>query len=190
MPELEDGFVVDGHLGGYIAGGDQATIYPELWDWFVDRLWVRSVIDVGCGEGWALRYFRKRGCKVFGVDGITQDDPDIIAWDYTLGGAPLEEHVDLAWCCEFVEHVKEQYLPNFLSSFRLAEYVALTHAMPGQAGWHHVNNQPPAYWQGVLAAIGYQLDRQLTLLARGEAAHNKHPQNHFVRSGMVFRRAG
>ena len=45
------------HLGGYIVGGDDATYYPHLWDWLVSARGVKSVVDVGCGEGHAARYF-------------------------------------------------------------------------------------------------------------------------------------
>ena len=119
-------------LGGYLAGGDKATIYPELWDWFVDDLSVENVLDVGCGEGHALQHFRQRGCTVLGFDGINQPDTMIVEWDFT-GGAPPEwdvGQVDLVWCCEFVEHVEERYVPNFLATFEAAEMVAMTHAMP------------------------------------------------------------
>src|ERR1043166_9362439 len=90
------------HLGGYVKGGDDATWYPDLWQWFMDLLGVRSVVDVGCGEGRALAWFRSKGCNVAGVDGLPQVDPDVDEHDFTKGpwGAP---RCDLVWCCEFVE---------------------------------------------------------------------------------------
>jgi len=191
--EVKHGMMTDGHLGGYVVGGDPATYYPGLWDWLVDTLEVRSVIDVGCGEGHALRYFRDRGCRVVGIDGIEQDDDDIYTLDYTetvLTPPPPWEQAtwDLAWSCEFVEHVEERYVPNFLATFACARYVLMTHGEPGQPGWHHVNNQPADYWKGALAAIGYQYDHALTGQARGFASTNTDPHNHFRRSGLAFRR--
>jgi SAM-dependent methyltransferase len=174
------------HLGGYIAGGDEATIYPELWDWLVDQHHVRSVVDVGCGEGIALKYFRERDCQVLGYDGIAQPDFDILQWDFTEAAPPPLGTFDLAWCCEFVEHVEERFVPNFLPVFEQANMVAMTHAAPGQPGWHHVNNQPAAYWKGALAAVGFRYDHRLTIEARTQAGLNTNPYNHFVRSGMVF----
>ncbi len=173
-------------LGGYLAGGDPATVYPDLWDWFFDEHGIRSVLDVGCGEGWALKHFRERGCEVLGYDGIMQPDLDILEWDFTEGAPPLVGTCDLVWCCEFVEHVEERYVPNFLSLFKLAGCVAMTHGTPGQPGHHHVNNQPASYWKGALAASGFLYDHYLTMAAREQAALNQHPSNHFVRSGMVF----
>jgi SAM-dependent methyltransferase len=192
-----------GHLGGYIAGGDEATIYPELWTWLVHDQGVKRVLDVGCGDGVALRYFRDLGCQVTGIDGVPQDDPDIIAWDYAKGAWPYDPNhwsgrtvplgpvgaYDLVWSCEFVEHVEERYIPHFLKSFTCAPLVLMTHADPGQLGYHHVNCRPADYWVGALAAIGYSLDPVLTEQARMVAAINANPWNHFKRSGLAFRAA-
>jgi len=184
------------HLGGYIVGGDPATYYPNLWDWLVQEHCVSSVIDVGCGEGHALDYFARAGCYVRGVDGIPQraNWPGFVCHDYTTG--PYEpspwgasHRFDLAWSCEFVEHVEEQYLPNFLATFRCADMVAMTHAEPGQPGHHHVNCRTADYWKGVMAAVGFAFDEETTLHARLMAAMNQNPINHFSRSGLVFRAA-
>jgi hypothetical protein len=186
-------WVMDGHLGGYVEGGDPATQYPDMWAVLVETLGIESVIDVGCGDGVALRCFRGLGCRVMGVDGIPQDDPDIITHDYTVGPADMyatgNADFDLAWSCEFVEHVEERYVPNFLATFACARYVLMTHAEPGQQGYHHVNCQPADYWKGALAAIGYQYDETLTSKARRLAGLNLNPYNHFRRAGLAFRRA-
>lgn len=190
-------YVTDGHLGGYVVGGDDATWYPDLWRWLVEKQHVRSVIDIGCGEGHALKFFRELGCRVLGIDGIRQDDPAICHHDFTLGpwgqtigssDDPWGVPADLIWCCEFVEHVEERYVPNFLAAFKTAKLVLMTHAEPGQDGYHHVNCQPSAYWIGAMAAISYELDQTLTMQTRALASINPNPWNHYVRSGLAFRR--
>ena len=188
------------HLGGYVPGGDEATWYPNLWTWLVqDEAGprVRSVLDVGCGEGHSTRFFREICPNTVGIDGTWQDS-SIVQHDFTtgpwLGGwADINSALrsglwDLVWCCEFVEHVEERYVPNFLETFKLAKHVLLTHAFPGQDGHHHVNCQPREYWVGALAAIGYGLDEELTTRTRNLAALNRSPWNHYVRSGLAFRR--
>jgi hypothetical protein len=185
VPELGE-FVTAGHLGGYVAGGDPATVYPELWDWLVDWQGVRSVIDVGCGDGVALRHFEGRGCRVRGIEGVPQEHPAIMRWDYTEGAYIPGEAYDLAWSCEFVEHVEEQYVPNFLATFRCARLVLMTHAEPDQPGHHHVNCRDAAYWQAHLETIGYELDLALTTATRNIAAVNENPWNHYRRSGLAF----
>ena len=177
------------HLGGYLAGGDEATIYPELWTWLRTEWGINNVLDIGCGEGHALKHFRGLDCRVLGIDGIPQDDRDIDEWDYTLGPYPGElGEFWLGWCCEFVEHIEEQHVPNFMDTFKHCRIILMTHATPGQPGHHHVNNQPASYWKGAMAASGFLHDRFLTAAARERAALNTHPSNHFVRSGMAFRR--
>ena len=189
------------HLGGYIVGGDDATYYPDLWRWLVEVRGVKSVIDVGCGEGRAVDYFASlicpsdmddRLCHVVGIDGVKQPDhPHLFQHDYTEGLLWISDvadlkKFDLCWCCEFVEHVEERYVPNFLDTFSYADLVLMTHAEPGQQGHHHVNTQTPMYWQGVMAAIGYELDPDLTDQTRRIAAMNRNPYNHFARSGLAF----
>jgi hypothetical protein len=177
------------HLGGYIEGGDDATRYPDLWQWLVQDYQCHSVIDVGCGEGDALRFFLGAGAvEVLGVDGIDQPGDLIVQHDFTAGTFNLDRRFDLCWCCEFVEHVEERYLPNVMSAFFQAEIVLMTHAFPGQVGHHHVNCRPADYWVGAMAANGHQYDHTLTVITRDLAATNLHPLNHYVRSGLAFRR--
>ena len=176
------------HLGGYVPGGDEATVYPDLWKYLVKKLDVRSVLDVGCGDGQALRYFRQLGCTVRGVDGLPQEDPDIIQVDYQKDRGARGPDVDLVWFCEFVEHVEERFIRNYLMTFKAGRYIAITHAEPGQPGHHHVNCKHPQYWIGVMAAIGYGFEDILTKCARIAASTNSSPWNHFKRSGLVFKR--
>ena len=176
------------HLGGYVEGGDPATYFPDLWSWLVERIGITSMIDVGCGEGHAMRYFRSLGCTVWGVDGIEQRDPDIVCHDYTDGPWTPETEVDLVWSCEFVEHVAEAYLPNFLRTFAAAPLVLITHAEPGQGGYHHVNCRTSDYWLGAMASIGYELDLEGTEVTRDLARFNTSAWNHYARSGLAFNR--
>lgn len=186
------------HLGGYIIGGDVATEFPDLWRWLVRELGVKSVVDVGCGEGHAARFFADLGCHVIGIDGVWQlsqnwqfhmHDYTREPWPKKVVGNRMEGATDLAWSCEFVEHVEEQYVPNFLTTFQMARMVLMTHAEPGQLGYHHVNCQPASYWIGVMAAAGFRLDKPLTQEARNRATLNRNPINHFARSGLAFTRS-
>ena len=202
------------HLGGYIVGGDEATWYPALWRYLILNEGVSSVVDVGCGEGHALHFLVSHGASGVGVDGVPQRHPDprvrIFPHDYTRGPFEISWHeaagygdlsdcfdderdlrraeFDLAWCCEFVEHIEERHIPNFVATFRQARLVLMTHAFPGQPGHHHVNCQTSDYWVGVMAAAGFSVDRPLTATARELARRNDNPWNHFARSGLAFRR--
>lgn len=185
----------EGHLGGYLVGGDPDTLYPELWDWLVETWEVKSMIDVGCGDGRTMAYFSSLGCAACGVEGVPQDDIRIAEHDFekgpyipTIGFSGVPMQFDLAWSAEFVEHVEERYVPNFMATFKLARFVMITHAEPGQPGWHHVNCQSADYWKGVFSAHGFEFDAGLTGMSRGLAAANMRPFNHYRRSGLAFRR--
>lgn len=193
----------DEHLGGFVPEGDPATFFPELWRWTTTDLGVSSVLDIGCGAGYALKYFRDElGCKVTGIDGVEQDDSDIIQWDFTKGPLTTGDEFDLAWSCEFVEHVPEPYIDNFMVTFRAAKIVLMTHAEPGQPGHNHVNAWPSGYWIERFEERGFEFDPELTLSTRSLAMWNRFwwrddwcsetwwgfHVNHYVRSGLAFRR--
>lgn len=158
-------FVTAEHLGGYVQGGDPNTYAPEVWEYFMTLCNVKSVLDIGAGEGHAANWFHKKGCKVMAIEG----DPNgyrvccenlgkesAILHDYTEGFVRLPQlsRYDLVWCCEFVEHVEERFSRNFLHTFQYGDLIAMTHAVPGQPGWHHVNCQPQEYWVNRVESLG------------------------------------
>lgn len=179
--------IKDGHLGGFVLGGDQRTYYPELWDSLITDYKLDSVVDVGCGEGHAAKYFFDKGLNVMAIDGselVKQSAvfEDIYIHDYTKAPLVLDHDFDLVWCCEFVEHIEEQYLPNFLETFKSGKIIAMTHALPGQGGYHHVNEAVDIYWLNKLAHIGYTCDWEATQKYRAMA------HDYFQISGLIFKR--
>ena len=152
----------EGHLGGCILVGDAGTFAPEIWDRLITDYQIKSVLDVGCGAGYSLQYFIQNGLHGCGIEGwpaaITASPvaAHILLHDYTKGPLVPDQAWDLAWSCEFVEHVEEQFAENFLVTFESCRYVAMTYAVPGQEGFHHVNCQPGEYWIQRLAAHGFE----------------------------------
>lgn len=189
MSGLSDlGMVVDPErpwLGGYFPEGDPLSWCPALWTWLRKACGVRSMIDIGCGAGTALHFFKALGCEARGVDGLPpHDDPLISQHDYTTGPFDPGRDFDLAWCCEFVEHVAPEFMDNYLTTFDRGRLLLMTHAIPNQYGHHHVNCQPDDYWIAVVEARGFRFDLGATGTARSLA-----PASYFARSGLVFRRA-
>lgn len=178
--------ICEGHLGGFIEGGDPRTYCPRVWNYFVREEAVSSVVDVGCGIGVACEHFAAAGVHVTGIDGsesarrMFRVPGRFLLHDYTR--EMLSVPAMLAWSCEFVEHVDAKFVPNFMHTFRFCRTVAMTYAVPGQAGHHHVNCQPADYWIGAFAAIGFTIDEPTTARLR-----TLDPDTHFADRGMVFR---
>jgi hypothetical protein len=84
-----------------------------------------------------------------------------------------------------VEHIEEKFLPNLIKTLQNGKYVAMTHAMPGQDGWHHVNCKGPLYWIDAMEEAGFKLLSRDTKLAREITAKN----SWFDKSGMIFENA-
>lgn len=189
----------EGHLGGYVIGQpDIRTMCPLLWAWYVDQLMVRTVLDVGCGLGHAVRWFHEHGAHALGVDGSESAIADSVAPHYCArhdfrDGAIRWQHnetFDLVWSAEFVEHVHEDFVPNIMQAFaRSRRYLLMTHATPGQGGHHHVNEQPAEYWIDAVERYGFLYEPQLTEQARERSRLEPGDQGLFFRrTGLVFRR--
>jgi len=174
-------------LGGNLTHGDDATFCPRLWRYLVERFAVNSVLDVGCGEGHAVHFFRRLGVNAFGIDGlranIDRAHTPIALHDLTFGKFVMP--VDLVWSCEVAEHIDPQFVDNYLDTLANGIIVAMTHALPGQAGYHHVNCQPPEYWIERMERRGYTL-------AYGNDAYRRIAADghwtYFVATGLVFLR--
>jgi SAM-dependent methyltransferase len=167
------------HLGGsYLDAPDENLFMPDVWEHLIGKYGIASVLDVGAGGGWSTKWFADRGLFVLGIEGWkealerSQCPSLMIEHDYTRGEFVPARAFDLAWCCEFVEHVEEQFIPNFMASFRACKYVCMTHGDVGQIGYHHVNCQPTAYWIAKMKDNGFEQDPQETGYLRSTNTHN------------------
>ena len=156
--------VQDGHLGGFVQGGDPDTYDPVIWQKLIDTFQPKNLIDIGCGEGHSVKWFVDKGVDAIGIEGSAKalnNSPvkdRIILHDYTKGPYKVESEFDLAWSCEFVEHVEARYVNNYMTTFNSAKVVAMTYSEPqwSHGGHHHVNCQPQSYWNDIFEFWGYQ----------------------------------
>jgi len=187
------------HLGGYLnvrnIWGDPGTWAPEIWNKIIKDYNVESVLDVGCGLGYSCKYFAQKNLDVTGVEGGTNAinnsvfSGKVFHNDYTVSHALSDEfdfEFDLVWCCEFVEHVEEKFMENFLHDFKTGKYVAMTFAEPGQPGFYHVNCQYQEYWMEKLESIGFKLNKEYTETLR-KMANQFNNNSAFPHSGHLQR---
>jgi SAM-dependent methyltransferase len=152
---------------------------------------IKSMLDIGCGPGGMIELAQLRGIDAFGIDGDFTIDysnevrPFVFIHDFILGPAPIEGEFDLAWSVEFLEHVDEKYIPNYMDAFRMCKYAVVTAAPPGWTGHHHVNLQPQEYWENKFGEYGFEIDRSETEEIRKISSMQK---GFMARTGMFFRR--
>jgi SAM-dependent methyltransferase len=181
---ITDANGLPGHLGGH---ENETHIDEGALDYLINRFGVKSYLDVGCGPGGMVELAHSKGLKSLGIDGdFTLTRPDssrYVLHDFTVGPAPVEGLWDLGWSCEFLEHVSEQYMDNYMDAFMKCKRIVVTHAFPGQGGHHHVNEQDPNYWFHQFGKRGFLLDMVTTDRIRTASTMAER----YIRvSGMVF----
>ncbi len=161
------------HLGGCIPTGDGSTFCPDIFGYLLVAHEVKSVLSIGTGYGHDLQWFASHGlCQIKGIEGWPEAveksvvPGHVVLHDFTTGPAPIGQPFDLALALEFVEHVEQEYIPNFMAAFQLARHAVITHGEPGQVGHHHVNCQRTSYWVNVFEKYGFKWDEQETALLR------------------------
>jgi SAM-dependent methyltransferase len=155
----------DEHLGGTNTQGDPATYYhPHVWGYLFKQFNIKSMVDIGCGFGYAIKFIKEKfpDVEVLGVEGskkvvnLCLFPKQTLQHDYCSGPLKLSTSYDLGWSTEFVEHVEEKYVPNFIETFKCCKYVAFTYASPGQGGHHHVNENTKEYWIDTMQNNGFE----------------------------------
>jgi hypothetical protein len=136
-----------------------------------------------------LSIWRRHGAKdVQGVDGPYIDQTAIhiptsqfLARDLAQP-LLLDRQFDLVESLEVAEHIPEQASDQFIDSLvRHGRLILFSAATPGQGGEHHINEQPPQYWQAKFAARGYELfDFLRPRLASNRAVYLWYRHNVFV----------
>lgn len=176
------------HLGGNYMHGDLACMSFTMWELLIKRYAIRSVLDIGCGEGHAVRFFHGLGVFAHGIEGLRRNVEravvPITLHDLTAG--PYTMPVDMTLSIEVAEHIEERFVDHYLDTLANGKIVVMTHAVPGQGGFHHVNCQPSEYWTAKMEARGYALDPH-TQFWRDKSKADGH-FTYFSNSGLVFKR--
>lgn len=172
------------HLGGH---QDETHLDEGALDLLIKKFGIESYLDVGCGPGGMVELASSKGLTVLGVDGdftLVRSNPQhFLLHDFTTGPAPVKGLWDLGWSCEFLEHVEEKYMDNYMEAFKKCKRIVVTHAFPGQGGHHHVNEQEANYWFHQFGRRGFFLDQ----ISTDEVRNASTMAQRYIRvSGMVF----
>jgi len=174
------------HLGGNLAEGDPFTFSPSVWDYLIKRFSIKSVLDLGSGLGYSSDYFFRSGLQVIAAEGLKENCMKSVfpSVHCDLTKSSLFCMVDLVHCQEVVEHIEEEYLENLLQSLACGKFIVMTNALPGQGGYHHVNEQPTEYWIRHLKRHNCEVLLEDSGRVRELAARDK--AEYLARTGLVL----
>ena len=126
---------------------------------------IRSVCDVGCGDGGWLKIFLEAGVEdVWGCDG-GHISPDILQFPAERFRAhdlrerfSMDRTFDLAMANEVGHYLPEWRAASFVEDLtKLAPVVLFSAAIPRQGGGgaRHLNEQWPSYWADLFARFDF-----------------------------------
>ena len=174
------------HLGGHmnvnhVDEGALKTIH--------EKFSISSLLDVGCGLGEMKFLCDEKNISYQGIDGdytVERKHDNVIIHDYTKSKSEISNQwgkiYDLGWSTEFLEHVAEKYVDNYMTDFTRCKYVLVTHALPGKKGYHHVNCQISQYWINLFKKYDFAFDKEMTKLIR----KNSSMEREFIRENGLF----
>lgn len=154
-----------------------------------NELKCKSMLDIGCGPGGQTYEADKLGLDAMGIDGdyTLQRDKNALftLHDFTKGKLFLTKSYDFVWCCEFVEHVEEKYIENYLNLMINSNYIFMTYSEPGKPGHHHVNCKPKSFWINLMKKNGFIYD---PLLTRTSKLKSTMKREFWIENGLVFKK--
>lgn len=175
------------HLGGHCQ---QTHIDPLVFDYLIETFQIETMLDIGCGPGGMQALAQAKSIDWMGIDGdpvfADKVSSTFVLHDFTKGPIRWRRQFDLGWSVEFLEHVEEQYIPNYMSAFKRCTNIFATAAPEGSPGHHHVNCQNLPYWIEVFRDYGYTFLPDVTEECKRLSTMRK---GFVKRGGMVFAKA-
>lgn len=186
------------HLGGF-STVDPEGISPFVWREMMEYFGVKTLLDVGCGRGFSTSWFYMQGVQVQCVEGShdaiersllpalakKQEDLEsaqnganlinssniVVQHDFSLGPWWPEETVDAVWSVELLEHVGRNFQKNYLTAFKKAALIFVTHSNWG--GWHHTEVHDDVWWRSRFEMYGFVFSKDLTERVKRKAAEER-----------------
>jgi hypothetical protein len=100
------------HFGG--IDDNPNGVSPITWKWMVERLNIKSILDVGCGRGISTAWFLFHGLITKCVDGsidakaksvLPDPNSQVVIHDFSRAPWWPGRTYDAVWCVQFLEHV-------------------------------------------------------------------------------------
>lgn len=177
------------HVAGYFALGEQPI---KTIRYLVEKYKPVTVLDVGSGPFGSKKLFHMCGVQwVWCLDG---DDQLLYRDDLrdqlgTFSVVDLERSYyrfptvfDMVYSYECSEHIEN--VDNYVETVTVncGKILAITHALPNQGGYHHVNEQNDEYWINKITKKGFKYLEQES--REGRIAGD----GYFCLSGLIFER--
>jgi SAM-dependent methyltransferase len=180
--------ILPDHLGGH---ANKTHLDRGALQWLIKTFRINSFLDIGCGPGGMVELASLRGLYSVGIDGDftieRNEDCNFIIHDFAESAYTSSEIYDIGWSCEFVEHVYEEYIPNYMPCFKQCKNMIITYAPPGWPGHHHVNLKEEEYWINIFEKNDFEYNEELTLELRKNSTMNLHKQKKaFVKNRGLF----
>lgn len=121
---------------------------------------VKSVIDIGCGDGRYTKFLLDKGFDAEGYDGnpYTPEASGGVCGVLDFAIPQNLRHYDLVLCLEVGEHVPQErelvFFHNIVNS--QPDYIILSWAVKGQKGFGHFNCRNNDYVIKRMRSFGYQ----------------------------------
>jgi hypothetical protein len=117
-----------------------------------------NIMDVGCGEGKYMDFFRKNGFVCCGFDGNPETESITKGKCSTIDFAtPVKiSPVDLVVSLEVGEHIPEEFEDVFINNLvdHAEKLIILSWGIPGQGGFGHVNCKANDYIIDKIQGLG------------------------------------
>lgn len=153
----------------------------------------KSVLDLGCGNGYLISALERHGHTVVGVDGsanVLEYRSDIVIADLTQPFKTVDQY-DLVICTEVAEHIEERYADTLVDTVCRAarSTIFFSAAKAGFGGHLHVNEQERPYWYDKFATRGFQVDHAMSEQICNELRQSNKRTWWFANNCFVVRRS-
>ena|SRR3990167_2833708 len=152
----------------------------------------RTLLDVGCGDGFVVDFAAHVGLEAVGIDiapraGRTPSGGEIIKGDLSQP-FNLYKRFDFVVCWEVGEHLPAAAADTLVESIirHAGRFIIFTAAKVGQGGDGHINCQPQEYWREKLQARGADYLKNATDHLRDTWAWTTGPALWYPQNLQVF----